>query len=42
MLALLTAFYSSHSWATPLVRAGIFVAAALTDLLDGYLARKVG
>ncbi|GAQ87525.1 phosphatidylglycerophosphate synthase [Klebsormidium nitens] len=38
---LAAAFYSSHSWATPLVRSSIFVAAALTDWLDGYLARKM-
>ncbi|AGA91339.1 CDP-diacylglycerol--glycerol-3-phosphate 3-phosphatidyltransferase [Thioflavicoccus mobilis 8321] len=32
-------FYWPASWA-PLASAGIFMAAALTDLLDGYLARR--
>ncbi|MBK1700878.1 CDP-diacylglycerol--glycerol-3-phosphate 3-phosphatidyltransferase [Thiococcus pfennigii] len=32
-------FYWPASWA-PLASAGIFTAAALTDLLDGYLARR--
>jgi CDP-diacylglycerol--glycerol-3-phosphate 3-phosphatidyltransferase len=34
-------FYWSHPWANPLA-AVVFIAAAVTDSLDGYLARKYG
>jgi CDP-diacylglycerol--glycerol-3-phosphate 3-phosphatidyltransferase len=34
-------FYWSHPWSNPLA-ALVFIAAALTDTLDGYLARRMG
>jgi CDP-diacylglycerol--glycerol-3-phosphate 3-phosphatidyltransferase len=34
-------FYWSHPWSNPLA-AVVFIAAALTDSLDGYLARRYG
>jgi CDP-diacylglycerol--glycerol-3-phosphate 3-phosphatidyltransferase/cardiolipin synthase len=34
-------FYWQHPWANPLA-AVVFIAAAITDSLDGYLARKLG
>ena len=34
-------FYWRHPWANPLA-ALVFIAAAFTDWLDGYLARKLG
>jgi CDP-diacylglycerol--glycerol-3-phosphate 3-phosphatidyltransferase len=34
-------FYWSHPWSNPLA-AIVFIAAAITDSLDGYLARKLG
>jgi CDP-diacylglycerol--glycerol-3-phosphate 3-phosphatidyltransferase/cardiolipin synthase len=34
-------FYWEHPWSNPLA-AAVFIAAALTDTLDGYLARKLG
>lgn len=34
-------FYWSHPWSNPLA-AIVFIAAAITDSLDGYLARRMG
>jgi CDP-diacylglycerol--glycerol-3-phosphate 3-phosphatidyltransferase len=34
-------FYWNHPWSNPLA-AVVFIAAALTDSLDGYLARRLG
>ena len=34
-------FYWSHPWSNPLA-AIVFIAAAITDTLDGYLARRLG
>lgn len=34
-------FYWSHPWSNPLA-AVVFIAAAITDSLDGYLARRMG
>ena len=34
-------FYWSHPWSNPLA-ASVFIAAAITDSLDGYLARRLG
>ena len=34
-------FYWNHAWSNPLA-AGVFIAAAITDSLDGYLARRMG
>ena len=34
-------FYWSHPWSNPLA-AIVFIAAAITDSLDGYLARRLG
>ena len=34
-------FYWSHPWSNPLA-AVVFIAAAITDWLDGYLARRMG
>jgi CDP-diacylglycerol--glycerol-3-phosphate 3-phosphatidyltransferase len=34
-------FYWQHPWSNPMA-AVVFIAAALTDTLDGYLARKLG
>jgi len=34
-------FYWSHPWANPLA-AIVFIAASITDTLDGYLARRMG
>jgi CDP-diacylglycerol--glycerol-3-phosphate 3-phosphatidyltransferase len=34
-------FYWSHPWSNPLA-ACVFIAAAITDTLDGYLARRLG
>jgi CDP-diacylglycerol--glycerol-3-phosphate 3-phosphatidyltransferase len=36
-----TLFYWGHPWSNPLA-AIVFIAAAITDSLDGYLARKLG
>jgi CDP-diacylglycerol---glycerol-3-phosphate 3-phosphatidyltransferase len=38
---LVVLFYWVHPWAHPLA-AGVFIAAAITDSLDGYLARRMG
>ncbi len=39
-------FYAPHDWLTPaeqnLIATGIFIAAAVTDWFDGYLARVLG
>jgi CDP-diacylglycerol--glycerol-3-phosphate 3-phosphatidyltransferase len=34
-------FYWSNPWSNP-IAAVVFIAAALTDTLDGYLARRYG
>ena len=34
-------FYWNHPWSNPLA-ASVFIAAAITDSLDGYLARRLG
>ena len=34
-------FYWAHPWSNPLA-AIVFIAAAITDSLDGYLARRMG
>jgi CDP-diacylglycerol--glycerol-3-phosphate 3-phosphatidyltransferase len=34
-------FYAPYSWANP-AAAIVFIAAAVTDSLDGYLARRLG
>ncbi|XP_057836088.1 CDP-diacylglycerol--glycerol-3-phosphate 3-phosphatidyltransferase 1, chloroplastic isoform X2 [Cryptomeria japonica] len=38
---LVAVFYMEHRWAT-MTTASIFIAAAITDWLDGYIARKMG
>jgi CDP-diacylglycerol--glycerol-3-phosphate 3-phosphatidyltransferase len=38
---LVALFYFEHPWAH-MLSAGVFIAAAITDSLDGYLARRMG